>query len=182
MDRIMESIVIKVYAVNLLLKTKRRFMPGIDGIAFKKPLKINFYNQTYNQLLEQLKVKHMAFKLNSVKIGSNLQVLKRKDILSTSTEKLRFRLSHNSTGYLVNKLATKEWSFMKKDPITYVKLHSKFVKKLNNRLIYELLDSLKFYSISKYKSQEILKLKSFELNGKIKFLYLPTLRNRLFQL
>jgi hypothetical protein len=180
-DDIMKSKIIKIYAVDLLEKIDSKYTPGVDGKAFRRTITLATTKKEPNEILEGMKVNHIAHRLASISKGSNQQVLMRRDAPQTPSEKLRSAMAGNSTGIAVSKLVNKEWLLIKEDPLKYMEKHSKLVKNLNNKLKYELLESLKVTSVSKYKSQAILRVIVPKTNGEPRSLEISTMVDRLMQ-
>ena len=104
----MESLSLKIFAVDLLEKTEGKYTPGVDGKAFRKTIKLVTNKKENKELIEDLKTKHLAHGLASLWKGSNQQVLGRRDGPLTPSERLRTAMAGNKTGVTVGKLAMKE--------------------------------------------------------------------------
>jgi len=56
LEKIFESLIIKIHSIDLIDKTHGRSTPGVDGQRFKKHIKIPLLKKrTYREILDALK-------------------------------------------------------------------------------------------------------------------------------
>ena len=182
LERIFNSLALKIHAVNLIEKTNGCYTPGVDRVAFRKKIKIT--SQTSKQdidILEALKETHPAFTIQSAAKGSNKLAIQRKGAPSTPSEKMRMALQSSDLGRAITSMSNLELNTMKSDPRNYISEHNDLVEKLNMKLKYELLEGLKLSALMKYKSKGILRVMIPKSNGKLRSLGIPTMYDRLVQ-
>jgi len=181
-DRIFNSLILKIEAVNAMEKTSGGKTPGVDGICFRKLIKIpGQLTKSDEEILEQIKALHPAYKLKSLAKGSNNLAVQRRGRPISQREKMRSALQGTTTGKTLSKLAKLEYKKMKNNPKKYILIHNELVTNLNIRLKYQLLDGLKHSALIKYKSKEILRVMTPKKNNKMRPLGIATIYDRLIQ-
>lgn len=177
LDKIFNSWILKIYAINIIEKTAGSKTPGVDEKCFRSKIKW-ILSQNVAEQIKDLSVKHPAKRIMSLVKYSNNLAIQRKGYVITSDEKLKIALKHSDIGKVFVQLARLELRAMKKSPGKYVVEHNKMVHKLNTKLKYELLQKLKFSAIQRYKPQESLKITIPKAYGKLKPFIIPTIYDR----
>nr|UBY46095.1 hypothetical protein [Porphyridium purpureum]UBY46121.1 hypothetical protein [Porphyridium purpureum] len=179
-DKIFNSLLLKIQTINLIEKVQESKISGIDGVCFKKKIKINLIStQTGQNTFLQLKKIHPAFKLKSLAKGTNSLAIQRRGKISSLNEGLRKVLQKHTLGKTVVALSKMELNKMRYNPKTYITNHNILVKKLNTGLKYELLKGLKLNALLEYNPKIAIRVKSQKNYGKLKISDVPTLYDRL---
>jgi hypothetical protein len=172
----------KIHSIDLINKTHGRFAPGVDGQRFAKHIEISSLNKwTDIEILNVLKRSHPAFYLWSASKGANNLAIQRKKVAATVSEKLRTALQETGLSRTLANLAKIEYNLMKSDPKGYINEYNRLTDLFNVKLKYMLLDELKYSSLNRYKTQPILRVVIPKANGKMRYRYIPTMKDRSVQ-
>ena len=178
-DKVFDSLITKIRAIDLLDKTYGKRTPGIDGKFYRKPIKIPGLNKKEDrEIVEEIQRQHPAFRIRSVAKGSSKLAIQRRGRPLTPVERLRQALQGTQQGRALTSLGRMEYNSMGKDPKQYIQDHNALVDTLNTKLHYELLDSLKPSKLGKYKSDTILRV---NIPKAKRPLGIPTIKDRCIQ-
>ena len=197
------SLVHKIYAIDLLYKTYDRFTPGVDNVKFWKPITIvktkaeeykkrvklrsnclkeqKLLHKLSNYGLDIVKNQHPAFRLQSIAKSSNHFAIQRKGKAITKSEIIGSVLDRTRLGKEIKSLANKEVKMIRKNPLEYVDNYNKLVSKFNTSLKFNLINYTKFNKLKTFKSDPILRVYVSKTDGKLKPLEIPTLKDRYIQ-
>jgi retron-type reverse transcriptase len=197
------SIVHKIYAIDLIYKTSGKYTSGVDNIKFWKPItvvktKVKQYKKLiklkvkssehqqltqrlYTDIINIIKDQHPAFELQSVAKGKNNLAIQRKGKATTKSEVARSILNSTCIGKEIKSLANREVKLIRKDPIAYIDNYNKLVNEFNICLKFDLLKYSKFNKLKNFKSDCVLRTYIPKANGEIRSLGIPTLKDRYIQ-
>lgn len=181
-DKIFNSLILKIHAVNLIEKTKGSKTSGVDDICFRNSIKIaSISTKMDEEILKELKQIHPAFKLKTLAKRSNNLVIQRKGEAISPNKRLRAALQRSTLGKTIVKMSKIEFNKMKSSPKKYITEHNALAAKFNLKLKYDLLNGLKYNALLKYKSNDILRVMITKSNGKLRPVGILSIYDRLIQ-
>lgn len=186
LEKIFNSILFKVYAIDCLYQVNGIYTAGVDGIAFYKPIKL--YTIKYEgileermQAIEEISYQHPSIMIIRSFLQSNSLMLQRR-FLKTEREFLRQILKVTDLGLFFTKLSKREFSLIKRDPWQYVKDYNRLVKRFNTNLKFELLKTSQYTRMLKYQVDKILKRSFYKQDGSCRVVGIFTLKDRYIQM
>lgn len=176
-QRTMDSLLTKLWAVELVSTSNGRETPGIDGFSFLKVPRVIKSKAVALKYLHDL-FKKLKYDLSLSERYTN-QAIRRKGIHNLNSREKYRRYLKSKKGKIYIKECKNLYRLIKNDPLAYVSnLRSEALEK-NLELKFKLLTFLKPFKIKNYLADPIVRV--FIPNGKCRPLGIPTLKDRTIQ-
>lgn len=177
----MSDIIMHTWAVHLISRSSGRFTPGVDAKAFRIIPTYKGDNSKKASNATNSLTKKLKYLLSTIK-GKTDQAINRKGKCNLNKrELLRISLKSKTNQRVRNKIKRLQNDIIN-NPIKFLQgLHMRNSKH-NNKLKWELRDSLKRNKIFNYESKETLQTYVQKKKGKPKFLRLLTLKDKTLQM
>lgn len=175
----MDSLLTKVWAVELVSVSKGRETPGVDNLCF---LTVPRAVKTKTNALEYLKdlIRKLKYDIN-LSQGATNQAIQRKGLDNLNTREIYRRYLKSSEGKLQIRKSKELYRSIQKDPLKYLNnLRSKAIEN-NFKLKFNLVKSLKTLRIKNYSADPILRVWIPKTKNKLRPLGIPTLKDRTVQ-
>ena len=179
-DEFLSSILWKILAVELLSCNSGSTTPGTDNKNFTT---VSAKLQSKNSAVKRLEknVIYLKKEINLSK-GKTDQSIRRKGLSKLNEREVQKIIYKTPKGKILIKNMNTELKMIKQDPLNYYNKQIENNRNKNITLKFELLKSLQFDKLMKYKADPIKSIEIPKGKGKIRILGIPTLKDRVLQM
>jgi hypothetical protein len=178
-QRTMDSLLTKVWAVELVSTSNKGQTPEIDNLSFFAVPGVIKSKEAALKYLYDL-IRKLKYDI-SLSEGYTNQATQRKGIQNLNSREKYKRYLKSRKGKTYIKKCKNLYQLINKDPVSYVSYLRSEALKNNLKLKFKLLKSLKPFKIKKYSTDPIVRLFIPKDNDKRRPLDIPTLKDRVVQ-
>lgn len=178
-QRTMDSLLTKVWAVELVSTSSGCQTPGIDNLSFFAVPGVIKSKEAALKYLYDL-IRKLKYDI-SLSEGYTNQAIQQKGIQNLNSREKYKRYLKSRKGKTYIKECKILYQLINKDPVSYVSYLRSEALKNNLKLKFKLLESLKPFKIKKYSTDPIVRLFVPKNNGKLRPLGITTLKDRVVQ-